>query len=118
MLNFPRLRPLASVRTSLSSVLTLALLLFLFSGSSLGATTQQEGVALCPPGKCRFCEGSKKCQDCWPAGSKVNTGGLPCIGCDASGRCNFCGGSGTCYTCDGDGYQTGCPDCSKVLKAN
>lgn len=67
------------------------------------------------PGDCRWCNGSKKCQDCYPAGSKVNTGGMPCIGCDATGSCNFCQGSGVCWTCDGRGFNTGCPDCSKVV---
>ena len=67
------------------------------------------------PGDCRWCNGSKKCQDCWPAGSKVNTGGLPCIGCDATGACNFCNGSGVCWTCDGRGFNTGCPDCAKFV---
>lgn len=66
------------------------------------------------PGDCPKCSGSKKCQDCWPAGSGVNTAGLPCIGCNATGDCNFCRGSGVCYTCDGRGMNTGCGTCGKV----
>lgn len=65
------------------------------------------------PGKCPACSGSRKCQDCWPAGSKVNTAGLPCIGCNATGACNFCQGSGICYSCDGRGMNTGCGTCGK-----
>lgn len=68
------------------------------------------------PGQCRSCNGSSRCQDCWPAGSKVNTAGLPCVGCNATGACNTCKGSGTCWTCSGKGFGTGCPDCSKVSK--
>ena len=67
------------------------------------------------PGDCRWCNGSKKCQDCWPAGSKVNTAGLPCVGCDATGACNFCHGNGICWTCNGKGFDNGCPDCSKYV---
>lgn len=63
------------------------------------------------PGHCPQCSGSKKCQDCWPAGSSVNTAGLPCIGCNATGACNFCRGSGVCYSCDGRGMNTGCGTC-------
>lgn len=66
------------------------------------------------PGDCPKCSGSKKCQDCWPAGSGVNTAGLPCIGCNATGACNFCQGSGVCYTCDGRGMGTGCGTCGLV----
>jgi hypothetical protein len=70
------------------------------------------------PGDCRFCNGSKKCPDCYPPGSKVNTAGLPCIACNATGECTMCHGSGVCYTCGGRGFETGCPDCSKVLAQN
>lgn len=65
------------------------------------------------PGHCVQCSGSKACQSCWPAGSGVNTAGLPCIGCDSTGRCNFCSGSGVCYSCDGRGMNTGCSTCGK-----
>ncbi len=68
------------------------------------------------PGKCPVCSGRRKCQDCWPAGSKVNTGGLPCIGCNATGDCNFCRGSGICYSCDGRGMNTGCSTCGKFVQ--
>jgi hypothetical protein len=66
------------------------------------------------PGDCPVCKGSKKCQDCWPAGSGVNTGGVECIGCNGTGLCNYCHGSGVCYTCDGKGMSTGCSTCGKV----
>lgn len=66
------------------------------------------------PGDCPKCSGSKKCQDCWPAGSGVNTGGVMCYGCNGTGTCNFCGGSGDCYTCDGAGFSQGCPTCGKT----
>lgn len=65
------------------------------------------------PGDCPKCSGSRDCQDCWPAGSGVNTAGLACIGCNATGDCNFCRGSGVCYTCDGRGMNTGCGTCGK-----
>lgn len=67
------------------------------------------------PGQCRWCSGSRRCQDCYPAGSKVNTAGLPCIACNASGACQFCHGNGVCWTCDGRGFDTGCPDCGKAV---
>lgn len=66
------------------------------------------------PGDCPQCSGSKKCQDCWPAGSGVNTGGVACIGCNSSGSCNFCGGSGDCYSCGGAGMSQGCSTCGKT----
>ncbi len=83
-----------------------------------GKTVKVTRVRKQPPrrgaGDCRWCKGSALCQDCYPAGSRVNTAGLPCIGCNGGGACNFCGGDGVCYTCDGRGMGQGCPDCSKV----
>lgn len=63
------------------------------------------------PGECPRCDASKKCQDCWPAGSGVTTSGVLCYGCNGTGVCNFCGGSGVCYSCDGRGMNTGCSTC-------
>lgn len=64
-------------------------------------------------GDCPKCSGSKKCQDCWPAGSGVTTSGVLCYGCNGSGDCNYCSGSGVCYTCDGSGMSQGCSTCGK-----
>ena len=69
------------------------------------------------PGDCPKCSGSKKCQDCWPAGSGVTTGGVGCYGCNGGGACNFCSGSGICYSCDGSGMSQGCSTCGKVSAA-
>lgn len=66
------------------------------------------------PGDCPKCNASKKCQDCWPAGSGVNTGGVLCYGCNGTGDCNFCSGSGVCYSCGGRGFDTGCSTCGMV----
>jgi hypothetical protein len=70
-------------------------------------------TAYAEAGDCRWCNGGKKCQDCWPAGRGVTTGGVLCYGCNGSGKCNFCRGSGVCYSCDGRGMDTGCSDCGK-----
>lgn len=66
-------------------------------------------------GDCPKCSGSRHCQDCWPAGSGVNTAGLACVGCNATGDCSFCRGSGICYSCDGRGMNTGCGTCGKFI---
>lgn len=65
-------------------------------------------------GDCPKCEGSEDCQQCYPAGSKENTAGLPCMDCNATGECAFCQGSGDCYTCDAHGLEGGCSTCGKV----
>lgn len=65
-------------------------------------------------GDCPKCSGSKKCQDCYPAGSGLNTAGYECYGCNATGDCPFCRGSGACYMCGGGGMQNGCPTCGDV----
>jgi hypothetical protein len=65
-------------------------------------------------GDCPKCSGSKDCQDCYPAGSGVNTAGYECYGCNATGDCPFCQGSGDCYTCGGGGAPTGCYTCGDV----
>lgn len=65
-------------------------------------------------GDCPVCHASRKCQDCWPAGSGVTTGGVMCYGCNGTGTCNFCRGSGLCYICNGKGLSTGCSTCGKT----
>ena len=81
-------------------------------GHSL-AQGQGVEVALIP-GKCTFCEGSKDCQDCYPAGSKINYSGEKCYTCSGSGKCSYCGASGKCHLCGGVGFSTGCNNCTKV----
>ena len=65
-------------------------------------------------GDCPKCNGSKDCQDCYPAGSGENTAGYECYGCNATGDCPYCKGSGVCYTCGGGGAPTGCYTCGDV----
>lgn len=65
---------------------------------------------------CTQCGGSAKCQSCYPAGSKKGYGGESCYYCSGSGVCTQCAGSGHCHLCDGFGFDTGCNNCSKVLK--
>lgn len=67
-------------------------------------------------GDCPKCMGSKKCQDCYPAGSGKNTAGYDCYGCNATGDCPFCRGSGICYTCGGSGFPTGCNTCGEISR--
>lgn len=65
-------------------------------------------------GDCPKCSGSEKCQDCYPAGSGLNTAGYECYSCNGSGDCPFCQGSGDCYMCGGGGMPNGCPTCGDV----
>lgn len=65
-------------------------------------------------GDCPKCDGAKKCQDCYPAGSGESTSGTECYSCNATGDCPYCEGSGDCYTCDGNGFPTGCMTCGDV----
>lgn len=44
--------------------------------------------------KCNRCDGSGKCQACYPAGSGKNI---------SDGTCNACDGTGKCFYCDGKG---------------
>ncbi len=60
-------------------------------------------------GDCPTCTGSGDCQECYPPGSKMNTAGLPCLLCNATGECWMCTGSGKCYVCGGS--VEGCPNC-------
>ena len=69
------------------------------------------------PGDCRGCNGDKKCQSCYPAGSKVNYVGESCYYCNATGTCAYCAGKGVCYSCDGAGFANGCNTCGKVLNS-
>lgn len=65
-------------------------------------------------GDCPKCDGSKKCQDCYPAGSGQNTAGYECYSCNGTGDCPYCSGSGECYTCGGGGAPGGCMTCGDV----
>lgn len=67
-------------------------------------------------GDCPKCSGSKKCQDCYPAGSGQNTAGYECYSCNATGDCPFCNGNGKCYMCGGGGAPNGCYTCGDVSK--
>lgn len=68
------------------------------------------------PGDCPKCVGSKKCNQCYTAGSGINYAGNPCVDCNATGDCPYCRGSGICYMCDGRGYPNGCTTCGQVSK--
>ena len=97
----------------------LALAVLLPFGQSLAQGSLVEVIPLevaLVPGKCTFCEGSKRCQDCYPAGSKKNYAGEDCYTCSASGNCSYCGATGKCHLCGGHGFQTGCNNCTKVPK--
>jgi len=44
--------------------------------------------------KCERCEGTGKCQACYPAGSGKNIQDNPCPVCDGTGKCTTCRGEG------------------------
>ncbi|MDQ7824544.1 MAG: hypothetical protein RDV48_17205 [Candidatus Eremiobacteraeota bacterium] len=44
--------------------------------------------------KCQRCDGTGKCQACYPAGSGKNAVGNPCYICDGTGKCFYCNGEG------------------------
>jgi hypothetical protein len=45
--------------------------------------------------KCSRCDGSKKCQACYPAGSGKNANDGTCSICDGTGKCQRCDGLGS-----------------------
>lgn len=74
---------------------------------------KKKGPTTARSGECPKCNGTKKCQDCYPPGSGVNTSGGECYSCNGTGDCPYCKGSGKCYMCGGDGEPGGCWTCGK-----
>lgn len=104
-------------RYRLFTLLLVLAVLLPFGHSLAQGQIQTQGVEVALiPGKCTFCEGSKDCQDCYPAGSKTNYAGEKCYTCSGSGKCYHCSASGKCHLCGGVGFATGCNNCTKVAR--